>query len=401
MRTTMRRLGSACAGALLMACSGAVVAPSAGMPPPSDARQLADGYAALGRAQYEAQRYADALLSYRRAVELAPHHVGARNGLAVIYAGQGELKKAMALWRAALDDGGAERAFVVANLGYAYLLDGDAAQAASLLEQACVLDPLDALSWEHLGLALEKSGQVERAAAMLRQARALRLHDARSDYAALAARPPLPSAAVRDAAASQPGMARTELIQTGAMVEVRRVDGSAARAAASVRPNFGDGKREVGVNLGVNVGAYAGMDIGADIGADSGVSAVARAGADGDANRHAKAPRPTPLEISNGNGVTGMAAALARTIGAREWTVVRLSNLKPYAVPVSRVEYRVAQRDAARALAARLGLQALVEHDSDAGLRVVLGRDQRDPLALARRYRQPAPQRQVVASNTR
>lgn len=393
MRTTMRRLGSACAGVLLMACSGAVVAPSAGTSPPSDARQLADGYAALGRAQYEARRYADALLSYRRAVELAPHHVGARNGLAVIYAGQGELKKAITLWRAALDDGGAEDAFVVANLGYAYLLDGDAAQAASLLEQACVLDPLDALSWEHLGLALEKSGQVERAAAMLRQARALRLHDARSDYAALAARPPLPSAALRDAAASQPGMARTELIQTGAMVEVRRVDGGAARIAASVQPDFGDSKREVGVNLG----AYAGMDIGADIG----VSAVARAGADGGANRHAQASRATPLEISNGNGVTGMAAALARTIGAREWTVVRLSNLKPYAVPVSRVEYRVAQRDAARALAARLGLQTVVEHDSDAGLRVVLGRDQRDPLALARRFRQPAPERQVVASNAR
>ncbi|WP_295995583.1 LytR C-terminal domain-containing protein [Rugamonas sp.] len=382
MRITIGRWSSAGAGVLLMACSGVVVAPSDGQ------SQLADGYAALGRAQYEATRYGDALRSYRRAVELAPHHVNARNGLAAIYAGQGDLKQAIALWRAAIDDGGAgaDGAFLAANLGYAYLLDGDAAQAAALLEQACVLDPLDALSWEHLGRALEKLGQGERAAAMLKQARTLRLHDARSDYAALPAPLVVPAlgaplvrsalaapsvsatssaaATAGDGAASArpPGTARTELTQTGAMVEVRRV---------SYSP----------VSVSVPAPVPAPLSTRAGVGP--------RNDDDG-----AAPPPPSRLEISNGNGVTGMAAALARTIGAREWKVVRLSNLKPYTVPFSRVEYGVRRRDAARALAERLGLPILREHDSHAGLRVVLGRDRRDPLALARRYRQrPAGQR--------
>src|SRR5471032_2193686 len=205
MSATIKRLGSACAGALLMACSGALVAPSAQKPPAGYAPQLADGYAALARAQYDATRYADALRSYRRAAEL-----DARNGMAVAYAAQGDYKPAIALWRGMLADGaaGAEGAFLAANLGYAYLLDGDAAQAVTLLEQACVLDPLDALAWEHLGLALDKTGQHERAAAMLKQARTLRLHDARSDYALVSAS----------------GVARTEVAQDGAMVQVRRVD---------------------------------------------------------------------------------------------------------------------------------------------------------------------------------
>lgn len=348
MSATIKRLGSACAGALLMACSGALVAPSAQTPPDGAARQLADGYAALARAQYEATRYADALRSYRRAAELDPRNVAARNGMAVAHAALGEYRPAIALWRGMMADGAAaQSAFLVANLGYAYLLDGDAAQAATLLEQACVLDPLDALAWEHLGLALEKNGQHERAAAMLKQARTLRVHDARSDYALVSAS----------------GAARTEVAQDGAMVEVRRVNPVDVRAPEPA--------------------------------ARAGIEAASAGAARALAAHDVASPAPAHalrLEINNGNGVTGMAAALARTIGSREWRVVRLSNTKPFAVAASRIEYQAPQLAAARALAARLGMQ-LLERDGDKGrhvdLRVVLGRDLRDPPALARRYRQP------------
>lgn len=345
MSATIKRLGSACAGALLMACSGAVVAPSAATPPSNYAPQLADGYAALGRAQYDAMRYGDALRSYQRAMQLDPHNASARNGVAVTYAVQGDYKQAIALWRGMMSSGaaGADGAFLMANLGYAYLLDGEAAQATTLLGQACVLDPLDALAWEHLGLALEKTGQHERAVAMLTQARTLRMHAARSDYALVSAS----------------GVTRTEVAQDGAMVEVRRVNPvelqrpeSAAQARVQVPPA-------------------------------EALRPIAEQGAPTHALR---------LEISNGNGVTGMAAALAHAIGGREWKVVRLSNTKPFVVAASRIEYQAPQLEAARALAARLGMR-LHERDGEnerhADLRVVLGRDLRDPQALARRYRQP------------
>src|SRR5476649_1819070 len=354
MSATIKRWGSACAGALLMACGDVKVAPSAWTAQSNYAPQLADGYAALGRAQYDAMRYADALRSYQRAAQLDPRNLSARNGMAVAYAAQGDYKRAIALWRGMTAGGaaGAESAFLMANLGYAYFLDGDAAQATTLLEQACVLDPLDALAWEHLGLALEKTGQHERAAAMLKQARTLRLHDAHSDYALVAAS----------------GMARTEVVQDGAMVAVRRVNPLTVRP-----PEPATQARSAQDDIDI-VPAQAMQSF---------------------AERGAAAPLPAHalrLEISNGNGVTGMAAALARTIGGREWRVVRLSNAKPYAVATSRVEYRAPQLAAARALAARLGMRLQErerENEHHVGLRVVLGRDLRDPQALARRYRQP------------
>jgi len=372
MSATIKRLGSACAGALLMACSGALLAPSAQTPPAGYARQLADGYAALARAQYDATRYADALRSYRRAAELDPRNVGARNGMAVAQAALGDYKPAIALWRGMMADGAAaaQSAFLLANLGYAYLLDGDAGQAATLLEQACVLDPLDALAWEHLGLALEKTGQHERAAAMLKQARALRLHDARGDYALVSAS----------------GAARTEVAQDGAMVAVRRVNPVDVRPPeAAVQASMAQ------VEIGV-ASIYAAQPL-----ADRGVAAPSPASTPMPTRTSTSTPTSTParalrLEINNGNGVTGMAAALARTIGGREWQVVRLSNTKPFAVAASRIEYQAPQLAAARALAARLGMQLLErdrENERHVELRVVLGRDLRDPLALARRYRQP------------
>jgi hypothetical protein len=83
------------------------------------------------------------------------------------------------------------------------------------------------------------------------------------------------------------------------------------------------------------------------------------------------------LEISNGNGVTGMARALARRIDAPGLRVTRLSNQPGFAVRHTRIEYDAAHVDAARRLAQRVGSVHLqeVEPRAPANLRLVLGRD--------------------------
>jgi len=83
------------------------------------------------------------------------------------------------------------------------------------------------------------------------------------------------------------------------------------------------------------------------------------------------------LEISNGNGVTGMARALARQIDAPSLRVTRLSNQPGFAVRHTRIEYDAAHVDAARRLAQRVGSVHLqeVDHRAPANLRLVLGRD--------------------------
>jgi hypothetical protein len=85
------------------------------------------------------------------------------------------------------------------------------------------------------------------------------------------------------------------------------------------------------------------------------------------------------VEISNGNGVTGAAARLARSLDGDGVKTVRLSNVRPFAVPQSRIEYQREQQKMAQALARRLNLplQPARGATAYADLRIVLGHDVR------------------------
>ncbi|WP_158568755.1 MULTISPECIES: LytR C-terminal domain-containing protein [unclassified Duganella] len=191
------------------------------------------------------------------------------------------------------------------------------AAAIAALGQACLRDPTSASGWEQLGAALEAGGEHERAATMFRQAATLRAHDVRRDYA-------LVKEAAAQAGVTAPAdasMPRTEVRQVGAaLVEVLRVA--------------------------------------------AGEAAVAEA-------------HGVKLEISNGNGVAGAAARLARTLDAEGIKATRLTNVKPFVVSISRIEYQHDQQLLAQALSQRLGLplQAQNGKQAYADMRIVLGRD--------------------------
>jgi hypothetical protein len=187
------------------------------------------------------------------------------------------------------------------------------------LEQACLQAPLDAARWERLAAALEADGQRERAATMYQQASTLRTHDIRRDYALLkehkAETPP---------EAADTAMSRTEIRQLGAaLVQVMPV-GAATQTPAPAPGNTG-----------------------------------------------------LRLEISNGNGIAGAAARLARILKAEGIKTTRLTNVKNFGVPISRIEYQGDQQLPAQALSRRLGLPLHARSDKSvyADMRIVLGRD--------------------------
>lgn len=183
------------------------------------------------------------------------------------------------------------------------------------LQQLCVRDPLDTGNWERLAAALAVAGQRERAAGMYRQAASLRAHDVRQDYAVLKQ--------ARDETDAIADLPRTQVRRLGpALVEVRRTDASAPSATP--------------------------------------------------------APAIVRLEISNGNGVAGAAARLARVLALDGLQTVRLSNLRPFVVTHSRIEYPREQQQAARALARRLRMPLQQRGGTAyADLRIVLGHDVR------------------------
>ncbi|HJV00865.1 MAG TPA: LytR C-terminal domain-containing protein [Burkholderiaceae bacterium] len=255
-------------------------------------------------------------------------------------------------------------------------------QVITALEQACVRDPLDPGHWEQLAQALALQGQGERAALMRRQAQSLRTHDLGRDYALLDAwRREAPGRGTPDGREETPplpppALARIEVIAVGgAMVQLRRVaaQAPAVQAASHSSPHFSP-SQSPSKSPSASESASASAS---SLSSSSPASVPQLPGS-----------QPVRLEISNGNGVTGMAAALARTVGGDDVKVVRLTNVRPFAVPVSRVEYRAGQQLAAETLATRLGMTVTAPREGQqrAEVRIVLGRDLLSPAVLRQRY---------------
>jgi Flp pilus assembly protein TadD len=347
MRTTLKTLTALCAGTLLLACAEpGKQAPAA--PAIPQAAPSADAAYQQGRQQQLGGDLTAAVASYRRALQADPSHLNARNGLATIYAEQGDLAQAITIWQAltagAASASGPAMGYLFSNLGYAYFLNGDYQNALLALERACVLDPLNHRAWQHLGRALETLGQDERARLMYKQASALQAHDFKADYA-VAQRAGV--AAIDSAVVAErpnlPAMAETEVrLGASGMFELRRTTpGAVAAAAAPAAP--------------------------AILPAPAAVALLQDA-----------APEfRALLEIRNGNGVTGMARSLARKMGGGSLRVVRLTNQKGFGVQRTRVEYQPAFRQAAQQLAERFGSASVVEVEDckSTDLRLVIGRD--------------------------
>jgi tetratricopeptide (TPR) repeat protein len=368
--TTLKRLTALCAGTLLWACAdltGSFTLPE------QTALRLADDAYTLGRNYHLAHKYDDAIRAYRDALKAEPQHVGARNGLATVYAERRAFAQAIPIWRSLTDKvtmaSGPGSAYLFSNLGYAYFLNGDYGGAVVALEKACLLDPLNYRAWHHLGESLQKLGQEDRAQAMFRQAQALQQHDARADYvAAGGTKEPAIETAVKTPQRGDEFAATEILTGANGMLELRRIPAS---APAQPRP------------------------------------ATAPALAAVLADKLPELPlavqdaQAALLEIRNGNGVTGMAKALSRQMGDPDLKVVRLTNEKGFRVAQTRVEYQLGFRPAAERLAKRFDNAALVEVSNckKTDMRLVIGRDVARPRFALRPF-VPAPNGPALADTT-
>lgn len=387
MQPTLKYLSAACASALLMACAdvGSRHAPAAAA---AHAGPSADRAYLTGRAQHLAGKYALADQSYQGALRIDPSHLKARNGLATLRAEQGDFAAAIALWRELTSGNtasGPGAAYLFSNLGYAYILSGDYAQAVAPLERACILDPLNQRAWRHLGDALAKLGQEERARVMYRQADVLQAHDIKADYA-LAQRSgvaPIDGAMAHRAAAD--GLAPSELHQgADGMFELRRSSAAPAPLSVAAPP-----QRAAAADTAPAPPAL--------------VTQLPDA-APGPERPAAETADSASLEIRNGNGVTGMARRLAHSLtgetGDAGLRVVRLSNQKGFNVAQTRIAYLPGFRAAADRLAERFA-HATVEQAAPtqvADVRLVIGRDVMRSKAEARRIIKAALARAAKAA---
>jgi len=287
---------------------------------PARASSAGRGYYTLGRYYEGSKQWEPAERAYRRALAIDADYPDALDALGVLLGRTGRAGEAEPLLRRAVALA-PTRASLHNNLGYLLLAGGRTAEAARELEAAVAADPGDTA-----------------ARANLRVAQA-RLEDAMVLAAAG------PADAAGRAIAPAPS---TQLAPVPASDSTRTVAFAAAPATQVAPP-------------------------------------PAPASAQTPAAPWAAATLATPrapvrrLEISNGNGVAGMAAQVGRLLARQGLPPATLSNAAPFTRPETLVQYRPGDAEAAlrvaNSLPAAARLEATLAPQAGTDVRVVLGRD--------------------------
>jgi len=329
--------------------------------------------------------------AYRQAVAADPTHVGAINALAALLAARGDFEEA-SRWFEKLVARAPEQAYLRNNAGYALFLQHRYAEAVKELRTAVVLDPSFERAWINLAQAARAAGRSD-IAALAAERRV------EADVPTIAA--PLPPETVdaskhagkadlslalsrglsAQAASGPPMLAKSEPeSQPVPSTELPPREAETAKTPATALV----GLRELPFRRldtdQLAVGAQAG-EAGNDVEAARQVAMrppvlLTRVGLSAPADIS-----KTRLEVTNGNGVRHFAGQVAGKLRSQGLDVRRITNYDSFGVERSRIEYRPGFEAEARALARRMGLDAVIVELEQArwnsDVRVVLGADAR------------------------
>lgn len=315
-----------------------------------DSHGSAEAWYTLGRHLQRSGRLDESAKAYRRALEVDPDYMEAKNGLAAVTAGNGDIDQAIAILEE-LSSTRPGQAHVLANLGYARSLKGQYLDARIALEQAAALDPDNKSIRAKLDAVLVAMGEA-------------------------------PAHATKEAATEVP-------------VTVALADGRAEEVIVPLSPGIYE-LRQQGViavpapvleEVRVAEAGHQATELlvagtaSGSAGVEGGPQVIVPVSGGSEASSQRTGER---VALINGNGVTGLARSL-RALISNDWKVVRVLNHDSYTVRATRIEYAKSHYAAARQLANDLGVDAQLRPKSgtdDIHLRVVLGHDYRnlDPL---------------------
>ncbi len=318
-----------------------------------DSNGSAEAWYTLGRHMQRSGRLDEAAKAYRRALEVDVDYTEAKNGLAAVTAGKGDIDQAIAILEE-LSIARPGQAHVLANLGYARSLKGQYPEARIALEQAAALDPDNKSIRAKLDAVLVAMGDVPGKTANENVAEVpvtVALADGRSEEVIVPLSPGIYELRQQGVIAVPAPVLEEARVSTEANPVAKTVTDVVAAAEAAKSSTEGGPQVIVPVSAGREM-------------------ANQRLG--------------ERVEIVNGNGVTGLGRSLRALIGS-DWKVVRVLNHENYTVRATRIEYAKSRYAAARQLATDLGINAQLRPkpgQDDVHLRVVLGHDYRnlDPL---------------------
>lgn len=328
-----------------------------------------DALYATGRYYQGQVRYDQAIEYYQKLLQADPRHAEGHNALGVIYAMQGRSKEAEAEFRAGLD-AAPEAAHIHNNLGYLLLRQGRLDDAVVSLDRALGLDPANTRARDNLETAYSRLAARDGAPAMLPVAAqgaqaptavepvaptSVPAPAPMIAQAVVEAAPPLASANPPSAssAVAQPAQGGLEMAQVAANVyELRQPPASKPVSPVAATPVLPS------------------------------TAAIAAA-----ALMPAARQQKVRLEVSNGNGVEGLAGRTSRFLQSVGYPTARLTNQKPFGQPMTEIQYRPGYEEQAnnlqRVFAGKGVLAEAKGLRPDIQVRVVLGQNLRTTAQLA------------------
>ncbi len=179
MKRSLLILPFACSAPAFIGCSTPAHDTSSWMPrvEPLEyirhATQNADDYYFLGRYYQGQNRLEKAEEAYKKALKIHANHVDAQNALGTVYSKQGKYDQAIAVFTGILN-AKPEIAKVFNNLGYTYYLQNKPAEAIAAYEKAIQLEPNNPRAHNNLGAAYQLAGN--ETSAKVAFARAAEIH---------------------------------------------------------------------------------------------------------------------------------------------------------------------------------------------------------------------------------
>ncbi len=299
----------------------------------------------LGRYYQGKAGYTEAIAAYENALVIAPGHVGAHNGLGVSHSMQGRHELALQHLRKAIELS-PMATHLYNNLGYVHLVLGQESEAATAFEQALRLDPENRKARNSLATVYEKVGLHDKAA-MLKMA-----NPSLAVASTVAAPVTTPSATTVSTTVEVVTMEKQE-IQHSTRPDTRLVQ---------VSPNvFEFRMTEADSMMAILTGKPASKTITPQNSADL-------------------ASKNVRIEVSNGNGVTGLARQVSSFLQENGFAKARLTDRLPFQQLQTEIHYRPGNYALADQISKMLPKPAKMVEESydlrrDIQVRVLLGKD--------------------------
>lgn len=325
--------------------------------------ESSQAYYAMGRYLDGSLAWEKAIDAYRKSIAADAQNIEARNALGVAQAQAGRLADAEATLRQALVLA-PDLAHVRSNLGYVLLLAGKSDEAVTQLKGALMRDRNNAMARANLREALARSD-------------VLHHHASTATAAPVTQREVIASVGMPEAVESAPrsgtGSKVVEYENAPTTISVplpiTAVELAPPLAASTTAPmTLRVVTTPTVASLSERVAGAGSVRPAARV--DPGTSSTIRP---------VPAERALRLEVSNGNGVAGMAARVGRWLTAQGTPVDRLSNQPRFAQQRTTIQYGHGHEEAAlhiaRSLPANARADTLPMQGLRSDVRIVLGRD--------------------------